>query len=63
MLKKGSIKFHPTSGSDRDAAGCTGHLEVIGEMQLVAHVLGDSRDQGWIQDFQKGGAHPDRESY
>ena len=26
-----------TRGSDRrDAAGCTGHLEVIGEMQLVA---------------------------
>ena len=25
-----------TRGSDRrDAAGCTGHLEVIGEMQLV----------------------------
>ena len=26
-----------THGSDRrDAAGCTGHLEVIGEMQLFA---------------------------
>ena len=50
LLKKGSIKFHPTSGSDRrcswlhwtsgsdrrDASGCTGHLEVITEMQLVA---------------------------
>ena len=32
-----SSPSHWTSGGDnRDATGCTGHLEVIGEIQLVA---------------------------